>query len=117
MREIEVQDNVSIGTKKTKNRFLLYNILLDIVVSLLVFPGISLFLIIGNMAAIISLGLIIGGSLFFSLHAVFILLQLVWLKKLSVSKSIIYSAVLFGLVGLTYILPLIIIAFIQPKVY
>ena len=89
------------GTKVPKRQFLLYNILLDIIVFVFwiaLFWGFPL----PELPFFIADNLIWVFILFFPLHAVFILAQLFWLKKLSIVKSIIYAIILFVLPYITF---------------
>ena len=98
-----------------KNRFLFYNVLVDIVISLLVFPGIVVFLIIGNMAAMVALGIVAVGSVFFVLRTIFIIIMGLVFKKMGTNQTGAYAAALVVLAGLTYIIPIIIVLIIGGK--
>jgi hypothetical protein len=99
-------NSVPSKTKGFKNRFLLYNILLDIFVFLLIFAT--------TITAIMST---INAWIFYILHAAFILTQVFWLKKLSLYKSIIYAVLLLALAYITYNFPyiMLLIGFIFEK--
>ena len=92
--------------RTAKSRFLLYNILLDIIVFVL-YLIVSIVAITGFSDSFNCWYMYIwfGVSLFFVLHAVFILSQIFWLKKIKILKSIIYTILLFGLSYITFILP------------
>ena len=103
--------------KKEKNNFLFYNVLVDIVVSLLVFLGIFVFLIIGNMAAMVALGIVVVGSIYFVLRAIFILICGLGFKKMSATQTGAYAVGLVVLAGLTYVAPFIFVMIISNNLY
>ena len=98
-----------------KNRFLFYNVLVDIVISLLVFPSIVVFLIIGNMAAMVALGIVVVGSIYFVLRIIFMIICGLGFKKMSATQTGAYAAVLVVLAGLTYVAPFIFVLAISPN--
>jgi len=109
LKRITQKNKLTMKKTGTKSRFLLYNILLDVIVFVL-------YLIVSIVAIIVAITgssdsfdwymyIWFGVFLFFVLHAVFILSQIFWLKKIKILKSIIYTILLFGLSYITFILP------------